>query len=68
LSDHNVYLFSEIKIDFTVIASHPICLNGTMNVAVDQVDYSERCTFLSDIDMITVRCFHDCYIQEIKCE
>jgi hypothetical protein len=68
LSDDNAYLFSEIKIDFTMIASHPIRLNSIMNVTVNRVDYNERCTLLSDIDMINVRCIHQCYIQEIKCE
>jgi hypothetical protein len=51
-----------------MIASHPIRLNSIMNVTVNRVDYNERCTLLSDIDMINVRCIHQCYIQEIKCE
>jgi hypothetical protein len=44
LSNAGAYLFSETDIDFTITASHPLRVNGTIEVNVDRVGYGEGCT------------------------
>jgi hypothetical protein len=47
LSDTGAYLFSETATDFTITASHPLRVNGTMKVMVDRVGSGEGCIALS---------------------
>ena len=53
LSDAGAYIFSETATDFTVTASHPMRMNGTVKVTVDRVGYGEGCALSSDIDATT---------------
>jgi hypothetical protein len=48
LSDAGAYLFSETENDFTVTASQPLRVNGSVKVTVDRVGYGEGCTASSD--------------------
>jgi chondroitin AC lyase len=50
LSDAGAYLFSETGTDFTLTASHPMRVNGTLNVIVDRVGNGEGCALSSGID------------------
>jgi chondroitin AC lyase len=47
VTDAGAYLFSETTTDFTITASHPIRLNGKMNIAVDRIGYGDGCTVWS---------------------
>jgi hypothetical protein len=53
LSDAGAYLFSETETDFTLTASHPIRVNGTVNVIVDRVGIGEGCTVPRSTDART---------------
>jgi hypothetical protein len=53
LSDAGAYLFSETETDFTLTASHPMRVSGTLKVTVDRVGSGEGCTASSDIDATT---------------
>jgi hypothetical protein len=53
LSDAGAYLFSETDNDFTITASQPLRVNGTMKVTVDRIGHGEKCTALSDTDAST---------------
>ena len=46
LSDAGAYLFSETATDFTVTASHPTRVNGSVKVTVDRVGSGEACSSL----------------------
>jgi hypothetical protein len=50
LSDAGAYLFSETESDFTLTASQPLRVNGSVKVTVDRVGYGEGCTASSDTD------------------
>jgi hypothetical protein len=50
LSDAGAYLFSETENDFTITASQPLRVNGSVKVTVDRVGYGEGCTVSSDSD------------------
>jgi chondroitin AC lyase len=50
LSNAGAYLFSESGTDFTLTASHPMRVGGTLKVKVDRVGSGEGCTTSSDID------------------
>ncbi|UJR17812.1 hypothetical protein I4U23_004711 [Adineta vaga] len=43
LSHAGAYLFSETNVDFTITASHPLQVNGTLRVIVDRVGYGQGC-------------------------
>ena len=43
LSDAGAYLYSETESDFTLTASHPYRLNGTLEVSVNRVGEGEGC-------------------------
>lgn len=43
LSDAGAYLFSETDSDFTLIASHPQRINGTLEVTVNRIGEGEGC-------------------------
>jgi chondroitin AC lyase len=47
LSDAGAYLFSETTTDFTIAASHPIRVNGTVKVTVDRVGDGDGCNIWS---------------------
>jgi chondroitin AC lyase len=49
LSNAGAYLFSETENDFTVTASQPLRVNGSVKVTVDRVGYGEGCTTSSDV-------------------
>jgi chondroitin AC lyase len=53
LSGAGAYLFSETATDFTVTASHPMRVNGTVKVTVDRVGYGDGCTTSSDVAATT---------------
>ncbi len=53
MSDAGAYLFSETGTDFTLTASHPMRVNGTLKVTVDRVGNGEGCTASLDMDAIT---------------
>jgi hypothetical protein len=53
LSDAGAYLFSETETDFTVSASHPMRINGQMNVIVDRVGEGQGCAVVSDVNAKT---------------
>jgi chondroitin AC lyase len=53
LSDAGAYLFSETETDFTLTASHPVRVNGTVNVVVDRVGRGEGCTVPRSTDART---------------
>ena len=48
LNDAGVYLFSENSMNFTVTASHPTRLGGTVKVKLDRVGSGEGCTSSSN--------------------
>jgi chondroitin AC lyase len=50
LSNAGAYLFSETDTDFTITASQPLRVNGSIKVTVDRVGYGEGCTVSSDSD------------------
>ena len=50
LSDAGAYLFSETDTDFTITASQPLRVNGSIKVTIDRVGYGEGCTVSSDSD------------------
>jgi hypothetical protein len=50
LTDAGAYLYSETETDFTLSASHPMRVNGRMNVIVDRVGEGEGCASLSDVN------------------
>ena len=50
LNDAGAYLFSETATNFTLTASHPTRVNGTVKITVDRVGYGEGCT--SNINVI----------------
>jgi chondroitin AC lyase len=49
LSDAGAYLFSETENDFTLTASQPLRVNGSVKVTVDRVGYGEGCSTSSDV-------------------
>ena len=51
LSDAGAYLFSETSTEFTITASHPIRVSGTMNVIVNRMGYGEGCTVSTNADV-----------------
>jgi chondroitin AC lyase len=53
LNDAGAYLFSETDSDFTITASQPLRVNGTLKVTVDRIGHGEGCTALSDTDAST---------------
>jgi hypothetical protein len=53
LSDAGAYLFSESANDFTITASHPTRVGGSVKVAVDRVGSGEGCTSLWSDDATT---------------
>jgi hypothetical protein len=53
LSHAGAYLFSETDTDFTITASQPVRVNGTVKVVVDRVGYGEGCTMSSEINAST---------------
>jgi chondroitin AC lyase len=53
LSDAGAYLFSETESDFTITASQPLQVNGTIKLTVDRIGYGEGCTSSSDSDAST---------------
>jgi chondroitin AC lyase len=50
LSDAGAYLFSETASDFTVTASHPIRVHGTVKVMVDRMGSGQGCVASSDVN------------------
>jgi hypothetical protein len=48
LSDAGAYLFSETATDFTLTASHPIRVGGTIKLMVDRKGSGEGCVASSD--------------------
>jgi hypothetical protein len=48
LSDAGAYLYSESQTDFTLTASHPMRVNGTLEVTVDRIGYGEGCAVSSN--------------------
>ena len=50
LSDAGAYLFSETGIDFTVTASQPLRVNGTVTVLVDRLGSGDGCTMSANTD------------------
>ncbi len=50
LSDAGAYLFSETDTNFTVTASHPIRIDGTVKVVVDRVGSGQGCAATSNVD------------------
>jgi hypothetical protein len=48
LQNDGLYLFNETLTDFSVTASHPTLLNGTVIITIDRVGFGERCKALSD--------------------
>ena len=50
LSDAGAYLFSETDSDFTITASHPLRVNGTVKVIVDRIGSGDGCNVSSDFD------------------
>jgi hypothetical protein len=53
LSDAGAYIFSETRTDFTLIASHPMRVNGTLKVTVDRVGSGEGCAASFDTNLST---------------
>ena len=53
LSNAGAYLFSETENDFTITASQPLRVNGTLKVTVDRVGYGEKCAAASKSDAST---------------
>ncbi|CAF1203117.1 unnamed protein product [Rotaria sordida] len=53
LNDAGAYLFSENSTDFSLTASHPTRVNGTVKVTVDRVGYGEHCTVSSNSNAST---------------
>lgn len=53
LSDAGAYLFDETENDFTITASQPLRVNGSMKVLVDRVGYGEGCEVSSDPNIST---------------
>ncbi len=53
LSDAGAYIFSETGTDFTLIASHPMRVNGTLKVTVDRVGSGEGCAASFDTNLST---------------
>jgi chondroitin AC lyase len=54
LSDAGAYLFSETESDFTVTASQPLRVNGSVKVTVDRVGYGEGCTTSASVTNVEV--------------
>jgi hypothetical protein len=55
LSDAGAYLYSETATDFTVTASHPMRVNGVIQVIVDRVGHGEECAVSSNVDATTTK-------------
>jgi chondroitin AC lyase len=53
LSHAGAYLFSETDTDFTITASHPLQVNGSVQVTIDRVGYGEGCIVSSDNNIST---------------
>jgi len=52
VNDAGVYLFSESATSFTVTASHPTRLGGTVKVTLDRVGSGQGCTSSSSDDNV----------------
>lgn len=50
VSDAGAYIYSENATDFSVTVSHPMRLNGKMNVRVNRVGSGEGCASSKDMD------------------
>jgi chondroitin AC lyase len=53
LSDAGAYIFSESVTDFTLTASHPMRVHGTVKITVDRVGNGEGCTVSLNSDATT---------------
>jgi chondroitin AC lyase len=53
LSDAGAYIFSESVTDFTLTASHPMHVHGTVKITVDRVGNGEGCTVSLNSDATT---------------
>jgi len=55
LTDTGLYLFSETTTDFSITASHPTRVNGSITVTVNRSGSGEGCTMQSDLNASTTK-------------